>query len=138
MRQLISNTFVRQFFSYFGVGGVSALVEWTVFSILEYSLGLPYLIETAIAFLVSTTTNWYLGRTFTFKDSSYKDKRVKELFLVFLISSIGLAFNMLLMLFFVEVLGMQTSFMKIVAKVMATGTVFMWNFLGRKYIVYKI
>lgn len=138
MRRLLSNTFARQFISYFGVGGVSALVEWIVFSILEYLLDLPYMVATVISFLVSTTTNWILGRTFTFKNSDYKDKRTKELLLVFLVSAIGLAINMLLMLIFVEFIGMQTNLMKIVAKVMSTGIVFMWNFLSRKYIIYKI
>lgn len=137
-KRLKSNTFIRQFISYFGVGGVSALVEWLVFSILEYLLDLPYLVATVIAFLVSTTTNWFLGRKFTFKNSSFENKRAKELLLIFFVSGIGLAMNMLLMLLFVEVIGMKTNLLKIVAKIMSTGIVFMWNFLSRKYIIYKM
>lgn len=137
MKNLFSNKAIRQFISYFGVGGVSALVEWSVFSLLEYLLDVPYLLATVLAFLVSTTTNWILGRTFTFKDSAYREKKAKEAFLVFLVSGIGLAFNMILMVLFVDVLGMDTNLLKTAAKILATGLVFIWNFLSRKYWVYR-
>ena len=129
---------MRQFLSYFSVGGVSALVEWTLFALLLYLLDMTYPVATTLAFIVSTTTNWYLGRTFTFKDSeAYKGKSVKEYLLVFLVSAIGLGFNILLMYFFVDVLGMNTKIMQTSAKVISTGIVFMWNFLSRKFLIYK-
>lgn len=129
---------MKQFLSYFSVGGVSALVEWTLFALLLYLLDMSYPVATTLAFIVSTTTNWYLGRTFTFKDSeAYKGKSVKEYLLVFLVSAIGLGFNILLMYFFVDVLGMNTKIMQTSAKVISTGIVFMWNFLSRKFLIYK-
>lgn len=129
---------MKQFLSYFSVGGVSALVEWTLFALLLYLLDMSYPVATTLAFIVSTTTNWYLGRTFTFKDSeAYKRKSVKEYLLVFLVSAIGLGFNILLMYFFVDVLGMNTKIMQTSAKVISTGIVFMWNFLSRKFLIYK-
>ena len=137
MSKLFSSENVKQFLSYFGVGGISALVEWAVFSLLEYAFNLPYLLATILAFIVSTTTNWFLGRTFTFKDSAYKDKKGKEIFLVFLVSAIGLGFNLLLMYLFVDVFGMNTNLLKTVAKVLATGIVFIWNYLSRKFWIYK-
>ena len=129
---------MKQFLSYFCVGGVSALVEWTLFALLLYLLDMSYPVATTLAFIVSTTTNWYLGRTFTFKDSeAYKGKSVKEYLMVFLVSAIGLGFNILLMYFFVDVLGMNTKIMQTSAKVISTGIVFMWNFLSRKFLIYK-
>ena len=129
---------MKQFLSYFSVGGVSALVEWTLFALLLYLLDMTYPVATTLAFIVSTTTNWYLGRTFTFKDSeAYKGKSVKEYLLVFLVSAIGLGFNILLMYFFVDVLGMNTKIMQTSAKVISTGIVFIWNFLSRKFLIYK-
>ena len=137
MKGLLSSKSVRQFISYFGVGGASALVEWCVFSLLEYLLDVPYLLATVLAFLVSTTTNWILGRTFTFKDSAYREKKAKEAFLVFLVSGIGLAFNLILMYLFVDVFGMNTNLLKTIAKIISTGIVFIWNFLSRKLWIYK-
>ncbi len=138
MSELLSAKTVKQFISYFCVGGIAALVEWSVFSLLEYLLDIPYLLATVLAFLVSTTVNWILGRTFTFKNSTYQKKKAKEAFLVFFVSAIGLAFNLLLMYIFVDVIGMDTNFLKTVAKVLATGIVFIWNYLSRKLWIYRV
>ena len=137
MDKMFSKKNIRQFLSYFGVGGVSALVEWAVFSLLEYLFDMPYLLATILAFIFSTTTNWFLGRTFTFRESAYKEKRGKEIFLVFLVSAIGLGFNLLLMYLFVDVIGMNTNLLKTIAKILSTGIVFIWNFLSRKLWIYR-
>ena len=137
MDKMLTSKGIKQFLSYFGVGGVSALVEWAVFSLLEYLLDMPYLLATILAFIFSTTTNWFLGRTFTFKESAYKDKKAKEIFLVFLVSAIGLGFNLLLMYLFVDVFGMNTNLLKTIAKIISTGIVFIWNFLSRKLWIYR-
>ena len=137
MDKMLTSKGIKQFLSYFGVGGISALVEWAVFSLLEYLLDMPYLLATILAFIFSTTTNWFLGRTFTFKESAYKDKKAKEIFLVFLVSAIGLGFNLLLMYLFVDVFGMNTNLLKTIAKILSTGIVFIWNFLSRKLWIYR-
>ncbi len=136
-RKMLSSKNLWQFISYFGVGGAAALVEWAVFFFLEYAFNLPYLLATILAFIVSTTANWILGRIFTFKDSAYKDKKLREMVLVFLVSAIGLVFNLLLMYLFVTVLHMDTNLLKTMAKILATGIVFIWNFMSRKLWIYK-
>ena len=128
---------IKQFISYFCIGGISAVVEWGVFSLLEYAFNISYLLATMIAFVFSTTTNWILGRVITFKDSAYKNKKVKEMMLVFMVSLIGLGMNTILMIVFVEIVGMRTNFQKTIAKVLATCTVFIWNYLSRKLWIYK-
>lgn len=137
MRKLLSSKNIKQFLSYFGVGGAAAIVEWVSFSIFVSALGFPYLLATVIAFILATTANWILGRMFTFKESAYKEKRLKEVGLVFLVSAIGLGFNMLLMYLFVDIIGMNTNIQQTIAKVIATGIVFIWNFLSRKLWIYK-
>lgn len=127
---------IKQFISYFFVGGISALVEWGTFSLFNM-MRIHYLLATVLSFCFSTTTNWFLGRKMTFKDSAYESKRMKELLLVFFASAIGLVFNLGLMYLFVNILGMNTDLLKLIAKVMATGIVFVWNFLSRKYAIYK-
>lgn len=129
---------MRQFLSYFGVGGVSAIVEWAVFSFLIYFFNTPYMFAATFSFVVSTTTNWYLGKKLTFKESkAYQGKTSKEVFLVFFVSAIGLGFNLILMYWFVDILGMASNMLKTVAKIVSTGIVFMWNYLSRKLWVYK-
>ena len=138
MKSLFSSVGIRQFLSSFWVGGVSAIVEWLVFSVLDTLLELPYLVSTVLAFICSTTVNWFLGRSFTFKDSAYQNQKAKEILLVFLVSAVGLLFNLLLMYLFVTVLGMNTHLLKTIAKILSTGFVFIWNFVSRKYLIYKM
>ncbi len=136
MKKILSAENIKQFLSYFGVGGAAAIVEWITFFVMD-RIGLPYLISTIIAFIVATFVNWFLGRTYTFKDSAFKDKKTKEILLVFLVSAIGLGFNLLLMYLFVDVIGMNTNLLKTIAKILATGIVFVWNYLSRKLWIYK-
>ena len=137
VRNLLPNENIKQFLSYFGVGGAAAIVEWICFSLFVSVNGLPYLLATVFAFILSTTVNWILRRIFTFRESAYKQKRVKEVVLIFFVSVIGLGLNMMLMYLFVNEIGMKTNIHQTIAKVLATGMVFIWNFLSRKLWIYR-
>ena len=136
--KLLNKANIKQFISYFFVGGVAAIVEWVMFFIFTNVLQINYFVSTVIAFIFSTTANWILGRITTFKDNNtYKDKKAKEAFLVFIVSAIGLLFNLILMYLFVTVMGFDSSLGKTLSKIAATGIVFIWNFLIRKLVIYK-
>ena len=136
--KLLNKANIKQFISYFFVGGVAAIVEWVMFFMFANVLQINYFVSTVIAFIFSTTANWILGRITTFKDNNtYKDKKAKEAFLVFIVSAIGLLFNLILMYLFVTVMGFDSSLGKTLSKIAATGIVFIWNFLIRKLVIYK-
>lgn len=136
--KLLNKANIKQFISYFFVGGVAAIVEWVMFFIFANVLQINYFVSTVIAFIFSTTANWILGRITTFKDNNtYKDKKAKEAFLVFIVSAIGLLFNLILMYLFVTVMGFDSSLGKTLSKIAATGVVFIWNFLIRKLVIYR-
>lgn len=136
--KLLNKANIKQFISYFFVGGVAAIVEWVMFFIFANVLQINYFVSTVIAFIFSTTANWILGRITTFKDNNtYKDKKAKEAFLVFVVSAIGLLFNLILMYLFVTVMGFDSSLGKTLSKIAATGIIFIWNFLIRKLVIYK-
>ncbi len=128
---------LKQFISYFCVGGTAALVEWGTFYLFSNVFGIFYQLATVLSFIFSTTVNWILGRMFTFKGSEYKGHEAKEMMLVFLVSLIGLGINMALMWLFVSVFGLSSGLQKLASKIMATGIVFFWNFLSRKLLIYK-
>lgn len=135
---VLSKANIKQFISYFFVGGVAAVVEWVMFFLFANVLQIHYFVSTVLAFIFSTSANWILGRITTFKDNvSYKDKKAKEAVLVFAVSAIGLLFNLVLMYLFVTVMGFDSSVGKTLSKVAATGIVFIWNFLIRKLVIYK-
>lgn len=134
----LSKDNIKQFISYFFVGGVAAIVEWVMFFVFANVLNVHYFVSTVIAFVFSTTANWILGRITTFKDNtSYKDKKAKEAVLIFVVSAIGLVFNLILMYLFVTVFGFNGKIGSTCSKIAATGIVFIWNFLIRKMVIYK-
>lgn len=138
MEKILSNKLVKQFLSYFMVGGIAAIVEWVMFALFSNVLNIDYLIATCLAFIFSTATNLVLGRLWTFKESkNFEGKKGQETAAVFLVSAIGLLFNMGLMYLFVTVIGLNTPVLKTISKIAATGIVFIWNFLIRKFVIYK-
>lgn len=128
---------------YLFVGGSAALFEWAMFYLFftgftELSLFRlqteTVLVSTTLAFGVSTMYNYILCNIFVF-DSGSRYKRGKELTLVFLVSSIGLGWNLALMWVFTSqaLLGLNP----MMSKIMASAIVTVWNYLSRKKWIFK-
>ena len=134
-----NNEFVKVIL-YLFVGGTAALVEWGLFYIFFYylltGLGLSVdtltMVATALAFGLSTLYHYFLGNILVFDSGSKYDKS-KELSLVFLVSIMGLVFNLVLMYVFVGVLAWQPMF----AKILTSCIVVVWNYLSRKKWIFK-
>ena len=125
---------------YLFVGGTAALVEWGLFYLFFYyllaGLGLSVdtltMVATALAFGISTLYHYFLGNVLVFDSGSKYDKS-KELSLVFLVSIMGLVFNLVLMYVFVGLLAWQP----MLAKVITSCIVVVWNYLSRKKWIFK-
>ena len=134
-----NNEFIKVIL-YLFVGGTAALVEWGLFYLFFYYLlvGLRLnvdtltMVATALAFGLSTLYHYFLGNILVFDSGSKYDKS-KELSLVFLVSIMGLVFNLVLMYIFVGVLAWQPMF----AKVLTSCIVVVWNYLSRKKWIFK-
>ena len=134
-----NNEFIKVIL-YLFVGGTAALVEWGLFFLFFYyllaGLGLSVdtltMVATALAFGLSTLYHYFLGNILVFDSGSRYDKS-KELSLVFLVSIMGLLFNLVLMYIFVGVLAWQPMF----AKVLTSCIVVVWNYLSRKKWIFK-
>ncbi len=120
---------IKKFISYFMVGGMAAIVEWVSFAI--FNSFSDYIVATIVAFILATTANYFLGKAMTFKD--YK-KSNKDVIAVFLVSFVGLILNILLMKLFVGILKFPY---EMIAKIICTGLVFMWNYISRRLFIYK-
>ena len=123
---------LKQFVLYGIVGGLATVVEWLTFYLFSEKLEIQYLIATVLAFIISTFANWLFGRLILFKGN--EKGVIRELVQIYLTSIIGLLLNLIIMYCTVELLHLNT----MLAKVIATGIVFFWNFLIRKYAIYKI
>lgn len=125
---------------YLFVGGTAAFVEWGLFYLffyytlanLGFSVDALTLVATALAFCLSTLYHYFLGNILVF-DSGSKYNKGKELSLVFLVSIMGLVFNLVLMYAFVAWLNWQP----MLAKVVTSCIVVVWNYLSRKKWIFR-
>ncbi len=125
---------------YLCVGGTAALVEWALFYLFFYHLwaGLGLSLAaltngaTAAAFSLSTLYHYFLGNILVF-DSGSRYSQGKELALVFLVSVMGLGFNLVLMYVFVSLLAWPA----MASKIGASCIVVAWNYLSRKKFIFR-
>ena len=136
-----TNNEYMKIFMYLLVGGSAAILEWTLFYIFfrlltaggVFSLQTQrVLAATTMAFATSTLYHYILCNRFVF-DSGYQ--RGKEVSLVFLVSTIGLGWNLLLMWLFTSpvILGLNP----MLSKIMASAIVTVWNYVSRKKWIFK-
>lgn len=117
---------------YFLVGGCASIVEWLCFFLLHIILCLHYQIATIIAIVFSTFSNWGFGRLFLFKRKENVGLIV-EIGKIYLASIVGLVFNMVLMWLFIDKFMLN----EMISKIIATGVVFVYNYLIRRLYIYK-
>lgn len=111
---------------YLLIGGTAALVEWGLFYLFML-WGMDYLLAATSSFICSTLYHYILTTMFVFK-SGVKYKKAAEISLVFVVSVVGLFFNLLLMYLFVSKIGLNA----MLSKVLASCIVVAWNYLARK------
>lgn len=122
-----------QFALYFLVGAGATAVEWVVFYLLNGLLGMHYAVSTTLAFAVSTLANWSGGRILLFHKGDARGL-LHELISIYTVSILGLLANLLIMWITIEKMYIQD----MLSKMIATGIVFIGNFLVRKFWIYKI
>lgn len=120
------------FFLYLIVGGIATIVEWIIFYILNSLFYLHYIPSTIFAYIISTFSNWAAGRLLVFKRS--EKGFVAEIFSIYAASIIGLLLNLVIMWMMIDFVNTNT----MIAKVVATILVFLWNYIVRKTIIYKL
>ena len=126
------NPFVFRFLKYSVIGGSAALIDWGLFYVLAILLDIHYLLSGTISFLLATSYNYYIGITYLF-DSTVRFAKRTEVFLVFLITLIGLGIS----LFFLFLSSSKLDIDLMLSKIMATFFSLGWNFLMRNNYVFR-
>jgi putative flippase GtrA len=121
-----------RFVKYSMIGGASAIVDWGLFYLLAIILDLHYILSGTISFTLATLFNYFIGITFLF-DSTARFTKQNEILLVFLISLIGLAINLLFLFLFSSrfLLSLMGS------KILASFFTLVWNFSMRNYYIFR-
>jgi len=131
LTQLLQRRIVSKLARYFLVGGFSALTEGATFAVLVYLAGIQYVWSAVLAFVVATGVNYLLSLRFVFDERRYRQEM--EIAIVYAVSILGAGINIGVMVALVEVLSAHT----MLAKVVGTGSAFLWNFLTRYLWIFR-
>lgn len=131
VRALLGSDVGRAAQRYLIVGGVSALADWAIFALMLYGFDLHYLVAGTISFVLATGLNYFLSVRFVFGNG--RRRRNERIFLLYMVSVIGVGFNLGLLSVGIDILGLHP----MLSKMIATGMVLGWNFVARYYFVFQ-
>ncbi len=127
------------------VGCIAFLIDFTIYTFMCNVLGIHYIIAGFFGFTISLIANYILSMKFVFEGK--EDVSKKREFVIFVVLSvIGLGLNELIL--FVCIDGIYQSIqelqqlitvaqMNVMAKIIATGIVMVYNFITRKIFLEK-
>lgn len=124
-----------QFMRYLFTGGLAFVVDFGLFALCLYALEWHYLLANFVGLVAGLVLNYALsvGWVFTACERKLEKKKTAEFTVFALVGFAGVGLNQLLMLLMVGVLEWQEMLSKMVAAVI----VLMWNFGGRKLILFR-
>ena len=117
---------------YFGVGGAAAVLDLLIFTTMVKGFQFDWFYVALLSFMIATGANYYLSIKYVFH-SGARFTRSNEIFLVFFVSAIGLGVNQFVLLMLIEVAMID----EVVSKMVASSTVFIWNFVARNSFVFR-
>ncbi|MHA4895128.1 GtrA family protein [Pedobacter sp. PWIIR3] len=113
------------------VGAFCAAIEFTSFYLLTNFTGLHYLIANILSVVLAITINYFLSRAYVFDKGKFSKRQEFIAFIFF--SALGIGLNQTLLVFFVETVGIQIQ----IAKAFSIGLVATFNYLTKKFIVFR-
>ena len=124
-----------QFLRYILTGGIAFFSDFAFFALCLYVLNWHYLVANLVALVVGLVLNYVLSILWVFTACKrfFKKRKILEFSLFALVGVAGVGLNQLLMYLMIGVLGVN----EIVAKMAAAAIVLMWNFGGRKLMLFR-
>lgn len=117
---------------YFFVGGIAAAIDISIFSVAVKVLEFDWFVVALYSFVIATAVNYMLSIRYVF-ESGVRFKRQAEVSLVFLVSGIGLVINQSVLWLLIEAVILD----EVLSKLIATGSVFLWNYTARSLFIFK-
>lgn len=130
-----NRSIIGQFWRYIVTGGLAFVVDFGVFSLVLCCFDIHYLVANIIALMAGNVVNYLLSLGWVFSAEKRKMEKYRffEIIVFIIISLIGMGLNEFLMYIFVGVLVIQ----KLISKVISAIIVLLYNFLARKYVLFK-
>ncbi len=133
--QMKCKALFRQFFpfiKYCIVGVIGTSIDLFIVYLLVEFFGFNPIVAALFGFLFAVTNNFFLNKFWTFRVASTNYRKLWIKF--FLVSSTGLSITLLLMYLFWEIFGIYY----LLAKLLTSGIVLIWNFLANKFWTFHI
>jgi putative flippase GtrA len=137
LRNLITdrtNNLFVQLFRYTFVGGVAFVVDFALLFILTDYVKWYYQWSAAVSFVAGLTVNYLLSIRWVFHATNTRRSHLVDFLLFAMVGLIGLLLNALIIYVCTELLGVYY----LLSKIVSTIIVFLWNFLGRRYLLSNI
>jgi putative flippase GtrA len=113
------------------VGGIAFVVDFGLLFLLTAYAGLHYQWSAAISFIAGLAVNYMISITWVFNADEGSRNRLYEFLMFAVVGVIGLGLNALIIYVFTELVGVYY----LISKIISTIIVFLWNFLGRRYLL---
>lgn len=140
LKSIFNKTILKEFFRYVLVGGISFLADFGTLTFFEEIVfkskeNWQILVSTAAGFVVGLIINYILSLVFVFKkeNNSSSGKTVGGFVVFTVVGIIGLGITEALMHLGVNILN----FNYMLTKIVTAGIVLVWNYLGRKILVFS-
>ena len=131
MVEFIRGILKQQIFKFIIVGGFCASIEFITFNIFISFFKIDYLIANVISILIAVSINYLLSRAFVFEKSRYSKR---DEFLSFVLFSVlAILLNQMILWVLFEVIKLDIRLCKALAIVIVA----FFNYLTKKYIVFK-
>lgn len=121
-----------QAFRYVLSGVLAYTVDYSTLIIFVEVFKIYYLSAAAIAFILGSATAYTMNVIWVFDKRTFKNRYI-EISIFVIISVVGLILNQIFIWFFTENAHLHYLFSKLIA----TMIVVVWNFLARKYILFR-
>lgn len=120
---------MMQAIKYIITGGASFVSDYSMFLILIHSF--HYEIATYAGLIIGLIVNYLMSKIWVFKNNNSVDTR--EIISFIIVTAIGFAFTGIGMYIGVDILHIDEKIAKLIVAIL----VFVFNFLARKYVVWK-
>lgn len=129
LQQILARAVVRDFLRFAAVGAVATVAHYAVLIALVQFGGVDPVFATVCGFSVGAVVSYSLNRLYTFEvRPAYMRGFVKFAIVI----GIGAVLNAAIVAFFI-----RTGLHYLIAQVIATGVVLIWNFAGARLIVFR-
>lgn len=132
MLNALESVHFRQLIKFSIVGAGNTIIDFSVYFLLTRYAGIPFLLASAISWLLAVTSSFTLNKLWTFRVKGTLGIR-EQYIKFFLVSVVSLVLSLSILWLLVTEFGIHD----LIAKIATIGIVVFWNFFMNKFWTFK-